>query len=947
VDALADVERAAEVAPEDETVWGLQGEILQVLDREEEALASLDRAVELAPESPSVLAARARLRLGRQDATGALEDLDRALALKPDDVGLEWLRVLALARAGDVAEATARTSDLARRSESLLDAIRELAEMPPAVFESQARLASRLTGIPLRQIVRDRQLAELDRDTAVELLRAQSDVRERVAAGDVTGALARYDEAVTLIPTLAQLYAGRADIHIRLDDLDAADADLQRALELSPDDVDVLAARSRLRLSQGRPQDAVVDIDRAIELDRDDYLLRSVRFIAQNMLGDFLGAAEVADFLAQHAEEYVRQMRTRLASRLLAADPAGLDAGGEATVRRVFVEGGESAAVALVKAAAAEAQARVKRVEGDLEGALGSWSEALELAPDQPSAYSERAEIERLLGRHTEALADLERAIELGGETAPVRGTRGQVLRALGRREDALADLERALAEDPSLVWARRERAQLLVEVNRPEEALTEIDRVIELEPDNYIAYSFRLGLVQALGDFQGVVDTYAVLAEHAEEYVQQSRAQIPLSAIEAAPDAASAANLRAILEGDEAAAARLVRAEAAAARAQLQSSQGDLEGAVAGWNEALSLAPHLVIGYLTRADLQRLLDRPAEALADFDRAIELGAEGAPVRLARGVVLGAQGRTEEALTDLERALAEDPSLTAARVERADILLGDDRAEDALAEIERAIQAGDDTPVVRGTRGQALRALERRDEALADLDRALDADPSLNWARIERAGILLDERRSEEALHDLEILLEPNPDAAAPLIFRAIAKAQLRRYAEALADYERVAELVPGAGGFEADRAELLLLLGRPDEALRLSAGALAQVEEGEPEEIWLRYVHALARRALDEPDADEELRRLAREAESRAAEEHAEPHRLVQGALFRLAAGDEEEAERILQEAAREDDGLSPALARDVAADLETLSEILPEQAGAARRLAADLLSHA
>lgn len=941
--ALADIERAVEIAPDEATPWALRGELLQLVDRTDDAVASLDRAVELAPDDPSILAARARIRLELQDAVGAIEDLTTALAVSPDDVGLQWLRVLALAKTGDAAGATAGITDLAGSPEALLDILHTLAEMPPAVFERQAEMASKLTGIPLRQIVRDRQLAQLDRDVALRVLRVQSEVRERMARGDAEGALELYSEVIELVPTATWLLTQRAEISSRLGRFADTEADLDRALELAPDDADVRAVRARLRLQEGRPEEALAEIDRAVELDPDDLLLRSVRFMSLSAAGDLSGAADVAAFLADRAEDYVNQVRTRLATSLLAGEAAAVEDTPAAAVRRVFAEGELSAAVDLVHAAAAEARARLERAEGDLEGALAAWTESLAIAPDQPGALLEKGEIERLLGRQTEALADLDRAIELGADTAAVRGTRGQVLHAMDRIDEALADLDQALAEEPDLPWARMERAKVLVTKGRPQDAVADVDRVLKLQPENLIARSFRLSVVQGLGDPQEIADTYAVLADHAEEFVQQARASIPLSAA-GARDSPDAVALRSILEGDEARAARVVRAEAAGARADLKRSQGDPEGAVACLNEALDLNPDFAAAYLGRAQLQHQLGRPAEALADLDRAIESGADDSTVRAARGEMLKALGRLDEALSAFEQALAADGSLTSARIERADIFLAQDQAEDALAEVDRAIELGDDTPVVRGTRGQALNALGRRDEALADLDRALAADPSLAWAHEERAEILLDERRYEEALAELHGLLERGLEAGALLWLRGRANAELNRHEAALADYERAAQLLPDAGGFPAERGELLLLLGRPRDALAITAEAVKDIGDG-AETIWLRYMHALARRALDEQGADESLRRLVAEAESLAGPERDEAH-LLQAAIFSLSAGDEEKAERLLAEAAESDD-FGSRLAPDMAAFLENLAKILPGRAGVARRLAAGLASPA
>ena len=72
--------------------------------------------------------------------------------------------------------------------------------------------------------------------------------------------------------------------------------------------------------------------------------------------------------------------------------------------------------------------------------------------------------------------------------------------------------------------------------------------------------------------------------------------------------------------------------------------------------------APDLAEGWLARGNLLAEARRDEEALAAFDKAIELAPDLAQAWRGRGVVLGLGGRFEEAVAAYDAALAADPSL---------------------------------------------------------------------------------------------------------------------------------------------------------------------------------------------------------------------------------------------------------------------------------------------
>lgn len=162
---------------------------------------------------------------------------------------------------------------------------------------------------------------------------------------------------------------------------------------------------------------------------------------------------------------------------------------------------------------------------------------------------------------------------------------------------------------------------------------------------------------------------------------------------------------------------------------------------------------------HAVRAWARRQAGRPYDALADYDRAEQLGMRGFLLHTGRGDTRWTVGDPAGAVPDYAAALAAEP--------------GHPRA-----------------PYVRTQLGGALMRTGRPAEALAELDAAVGADPASALAREYRAMVLLSLGRPADALADAEACLA---DAATPdighLMLRAVAHLELGHRELAAADLD--------------------------------------------------------------------------------------------------------------------------------------------------------------
>jgi serine/threonine protein kinase len=174
---------------------------------------------------------------------------------------------------------------------------------------------------------------------------------------------------------------------------------------------------------------------------------------------------------------------------------------------------------------------------------------------------------------------------------------------------------------------------------------------------------------------------------------------------------------------------------------------------ALADFDRAIELNPKSAEAYLRRAAAKDALYDPKGAEADFTAALETGA--APVRtwFLRADVRRRLGREKEADADRERGLKEKPADELSWVGRAEMRLGSDPAG-AMADIEEALKLNPFSKFALQTKAYLLsEPLKKPDEAIATLDRAVSFHPDYAPLRAGRGVLLARLQRRDEAHRD--------------------------------------------------------------------------------------------------------------------------------------------------------------------------------------------------
>ncbi|MFB7076460.1 tetratricopeptide repeat protein, partial [Streptomyces sp. NPDC056308] len=147
--------------------------------------------------------------------------------------------------------------------------------------------------------------------------------------------------------------------------------------------------------------------------------------------------------------------------------------------------------------------------------------------------------------------------------------------------------------------------------------------------------------------------------------------------------------------------------------------------------------SPSRALAHALRGRQHRKAERYEQAIADYDRAIELGLEGDLAHHGRGLVHLAVHQYRDALADFIRAVEADPADPANLAQRAwtHKLLGED--EEAVGDYDRVLALEPDHVFARAMRGTVRRTLGQYDEAIADFDQAFAIDPNYVYALTSR------------------------------------------------------------------------------------------------------------------------------------------------------------------------------------------------------------------
>jgi tetratricopeptide (TPR) repeat protein len=165
---------------------------------------------------------------------------------------------------------------------------------------------------------------------------------------------------------------------------------------------------------------------------------------------------------------------------------------------------------------------------------------------------------------------------------------------------------------------------------------------------------------------------------------------------------------------------------------------------------------------YNRRGEARVQRAKEAEALADFEAAVEADPNSWRAVHNRGVSYAAAGRMKEALTDFNRTIDLHPKYPNAFFNRAELKYRQGDFQGAVEDYTAALEISPRDPTVFNARGHAFYRIQQFGEALRDYSAAIRLDPKFAPAMINRADAYSDLGRYSEAANDYREAVEADP-----------------------------------------------------------------------------------------------------------------------------------------------------------------------------------------
>ena len=490
------------------------------------ALADFDAAIPLASDQAAPFAARGDVYFQNRQYERSVTDYEEAFRRNPNDAAVYFARHLALKELG---RPTIPPAGLEQPPHLEFHYAIHLRSRRDLIVHQTARFR---TQVESEFAALDQAIAVNPRDGAAYVKRAQAFLKfgETLVEADrillnydqaipnfggrqAARVLADYDRAIGVSPTLADAFLGRGEFYRLRGDYDRAIADLSEAARLQPADGKAYVSRGRANLMKGDYGQAVTDFGEAIRKTPKEPELYHRRGLAHAKMGerskaiaDFRKAIEtgldINQVYSQAHGELARlgvsheEVRRWESEHTIARHRAGIAQGpiviGSAYFDRCLerIDMGEFDLAAqdcdqafrlypenLKLKFVMRARAFAKKSE--FNRAIGDFSQAIQIKPDNHGTWFNRAEIHFKKGDHDRAIADFTEVLRLLPRHLGALVARGEAYAQKQQYALAIADYDKSirLRSGPSAPYYQRGFAY--EQLGEPEKAIADYRKVL------------------------------------------------------------------------------------------------------------------------------------------------------------------------------------------------------------------------------------------------------------------------------------------------------------------------------------------------------------------------------------------------------------------------------------------------------------------------------------
>ncbi len=189
---------------------------------------------------------------------------------------------------------------------------------------------------------------------------------------------------------------------------------------------------------------------------------------------------------------------------------------------------------------------------------------------------------------------------------------------------------------------------------------------------------------------------------------------------------------------------------EKTAKKAFRSAEKGDFELAEIYWTELINKFPDNPAVWSNRGNVRIAQYKMSEAIADFDRSIEIAPLYPDAYLNRGIAYEGQKLWDKAISDYNRVLAITPQDPVALNNRGNAKAGQQQWQDALEDYQKAAKLDPRFPIPRGNASLTMYQIGDRSQAISDMRNLVRKYPMYSDMRAALAATLWVEGQQGEA-----------------------------------------------------------------------------------------------------------------------------------------------------------------------------------------------------
>jgi tetratricopeptide (TPR) repeat protein len=369
-------------------------------------------------------------------------------------------------------------------------------------------------------------------------------------------------------------------------------------------------------------------------------------------------------------------------------------------------------------------QALAQTKAGNLSGAVFSYDQAIEAAPDAYEYWFNRGLALFHLKNLPQAIASYENAIAIKPDYYKAWFNRGASLGELERFDEAIASFDKAIEIKPDYGDAWAGKGLALLKLWQIPEAISHYDHATQLEPmdaENWyyrgIALSQNKQYLEAISSFDEAVE---LQPQHSGAWYQRGLALAQLEKWQ-----------EAVISYQKALKSQPGSYELWYLRGVALDKCNRHEDAAKSYDNALALNPEFYEIWIDRGVLQAGLGEWQQAIASWDKALEINPNVYLAWFNKAIAWEQLGDKEQAIICYDQTVDREPNLYAAWYNRGLLLTTAERFEDAILSFDYAIQIQPDSAEAWIARASAVEKSASFDYYLSSHSQIANQNPALN------------------------------------------------------------------------------------------------------------------------------------------------------------------------------------------------------------------------